>query len=163
MSFKNNRICEYYSASGNHLPCFAREYVVYSSDKVATIYHVGNHTCSPRDTHKRTPDVVKSKVVKKTANKVASVKTMSNEKTKHKSKIQPHGDGFAAVSELKSYTDLQDPLLIYAVDGNERYVFKTSTAQKKIALEMDEEGDHFMHNEYCHSYGNHKRVKPLLH
>ena len=109
-----------------------------------------------------TRDVVKSKVVEKTAEKVASVKTVSNEKTKQKSKIQPNGDGFAAVSKLKSYNDLQDRLLIYAVNGNEQYVFKTSTAQMKIALEMDEEGDHFMHNEYCHSYGNHRRVKTFV-
>ena len=174
VSFKNNGICKYCSASGNHLPCFARKYVAYSSD----------HTCSPRDIHKRTLDVVKSalsvssaikpsqiqsmailsdlksrkdwKVVEKTAKKVASVKTISNEKTKQKSKIQPNGEGFAAVSELKSYTDLQDPLLIYAVNGNEQYVFKTSTAQMKVALEMDEDGDHFIHNEYCHFDGNHK-------
>ena len=120
--------------------------MAYSSDKMATIYHIGDHTCSPRDIHKRTPDVVKSalsvssaikpseiqsmailsdlksrkdwKVVEKTAKKVASVKTISNEKTKQKSKIQPNGEGFAAVSELKSYTNLQDPLLIYAVNGN---------------------------------------------
>ena len=32
----------------------------------------------------------------------------------------------------------------------------------KIALEMDEEDDHFMHNEYCHFDGNHKRVKSLV-
>ena len=62
------------------------------------------------------------KVVEKTAKKVASVKTISNEKTKQKSKIQPNGEGFAAVSELKSYTDLQDPLLIYAVIRNEQYL-----------------------------------------
>ena len=184
VSFKNNGICKYCSASGNHLPYVAGKYVAYSSDKMATIYHIGDHTCFPRDIHKRLPDVVKSalsvssaikpseiqsmailsdlksrkdwKVVEKTAKKVASVKTISNEKTKQKSKIQPNGEGFAAVSELKSYTDLQDPLLIYAVNGNEQYVFKTSTAQMKVALEMDEDGDHFIHNEYCHFDGNHK-------
>ena len=102
------------------------------------------------------------KVVEKTAKKVASVKTISNEKTKQKSKIQPNGEGFAAASELKSYTDLQDPLLIYAVNRNEQYVFKTPTAQMKIALEMDEEGDHFMHNEYCHFDGKHKRGKTFV-
>ena len=83
-------------------------------------------------------------------------------KTKQKSEIQPNGDGFAAASELKTYTDLKDSLLIYAVNGNEQYVIKTSTAQMKIALEMDEEGDHFMHNEYCHFDGNHKRVKTFV-
>ena len=74
-------------------------------------------------------------------------------KTKQKSKIQPNGDGFAAASDLKSYTDLQDPLLIYAVNENEQHVFKMSTAQMKTALEMDKEGDHFMHNAYCHFDG----------
>ena len=28
-----------------------------------------------------------------------------------------------------------------------------STAQMKIALKMDEEGDHFIHNEFCHFNG----------
>ena len=27
---------------------------------------------------------------------------------------------------------------------------------------MDEEGDHFMHNKYCHFDGNHKRVKTFV-
>ena len=39
------------------------------------------------------------KVVEKTAKTVASVKTIPIEKTKQKSKIQPNGDGFVAVSE----------------------------------------------------------------
>ena len=56
------------------------------------------------------------KVVEKTAKKFASVKTISNEKSKQKSKSQ---EGFAAVSELKPYTDLQGRLLIYAVNGNQ--------------------------------------------
>ena len=56
-------------------------------------------------------------VVAKAAIKFASAKTISNEKTKQKSKIQTHGDGFAAASELKSYTDQEDPLLIYGVNG----------------------------------------------
>ena len=102
------------------------------------------------------------KVFEKTAKNVASVKTIPNEKTKQKIKIQRNGEGFAAISELKSYTDLQHPLLIYAVNENEQYVFKTSTAQMKIALQMDEEGDHFMYNEYCHFDGNHKRVKTFV-
>ena len=43
-----------------------------------------------------------------------------------------------------------------------QYVFKTSTAQMKIALEVDGEVDHFMHIEYCHFDGNHKRVKTFV-
>ena len=56
------------------------------------------------------------KMVKKTSIKVTSVRTIQNQKTKQKSKIQPNGDGFNAVTELKSNTDLQDCLLIYAVN-----------------------------------------------
>ena len=116
--------------------------MAYSNGKVETINHIGDHSYSPRDIHNRTPDVVKSalsvnsaiksseiqsiailsdlksrkdwKVVEKTVKKVASVKTVLNEKTKQKSKIQPNRDDFAAASEMKTYTDLQDPLLIYA-------------------------------------------------
>ena len=114
-SFKDNGICEYCSASGNHARSPARKNAAYSIDKVVTIYHIGGHICSPRDNHKRTPDVAKSalsvsstikhsqmesvaihsnlilrqdwKMVEKTAKKVTSVKTISNEKTKQKSKI----------------------------------------------------------------------------
>ena len=32
----------------------------------------------------------------------------------------------------------------------------------KITLEMDEEGDQFMHNEYYHYYGNYKKVKTFV-
>ena len=38
-------------------------------------------------------------------------------------------------------------------------VFKTSSIQMTIACSMDTDGDHFMHEEYCHFDENHKRVK----
>ena len=60
VSFKNTEICKYCSFSRKHVPCFARKCVAYSSDKVATICHIGDHICSSRDFHKRKPDVVKS-------------------------------------------------------------------------------------------------------
>ena len=31
-----------------------------------------------------------------------------------------------------------------------------------IACSMDTDGDHFMHEEYCHFDGNHKRVKAFV-
>ena len=67
------------------------------------------------------------------------------------------------MSELKSYADLQDLLVIYVVNGNEQYVFKTLAAQMKIALEMDKECDIFMHNEYRLFDVTTKELKLFLH
>lgn len=76
--------------------------------------------------------------------------------------MQPNGVGFNAVEDLKSYTDVQDPFMIYDINENEQFVFKTSTSQMKIAMEMDEGGNHYLNEEYCHFDGNHKRVKTFV-
>ena len=100
--------------------------------------------------------------VEKNARKVANVKALSNKKVKQKKALQPSGVGFEAIKELKAYTDLQDPYLMYVINKNEKYIFKTSSTQMKIACSMDTDGDHFMHEEYCHFDGNHKRVKAFV-
>ena len=87
---------------------------------------------------------------------------MSNKKVKQKKALKVSDVGFEAIKELKTYTDLQDTYLIHVINENEQYTFKTSSTQMKIACSMDTDGDHFMHEEYCHFDENHKRVKAFV-
>ena len=185
-----NGTCEYCSNSGNHQPCLVRKYIAFSNDKEAYVDHCGNHTCTAKDIHKGSADTVKDVLskdcnitprqiqsmiiladlkprknwneVENNARKVANIKALSNEKVKQKKALQPSGVGFKAIKELKTYTDLLDPYLIHVINENEQYVFKTSSTQMTIACSMDTDGDHFMHEEYCHFDGNHKRVKAFV-
>ena len=185
-----NGTYEYCSASGNHESCLARKYIAFSNDKEAYVYRCGNHTCTAKDIHKRSTDIVKDVLskdsnitpqqiqsmniladsrsrknwneVEKNARNVAKIKALSNEKVKQKKALQPSGAGFEAIKELKTCTDSQDPYLIHVINENEQYVFKTSPIQMKIAYSMDTDGDHFVHEEYCHFDGNHKRVKAFV-
>ena len=100
--------------------------------------------------------------MEKNARKVANVKALSNERVKQKKASQPSGIRFEAFKELKISTDLQDLYLILVINENEQYVFKFSPTQMKIACSMDTDGDHFMHEEYCHFDRNHKRVKAFV-
>ena len=52
VSFENNGIRDCCRTSWNHVLCLARKYVAYSSAKVANIYYIDDHTCSPRDIDK---------------------------------------------------------------------------------------------------------------
>ena len=90
------------------------------------------------------------------------MKTLSNEKVKQKKVLQPDDVGFKAIKELKAHTDLQDPFLIHNINDSQQSIFKTSTLEMKLALEMDFEGDHFLKDEYCHFDGNHKRVRQFV-
>ena len=185
-----NGTCEYCSASGNLQSCSARKYIVFSNDTELYVYHCGNHTCTAKDIHKRSTDIVKDVLskdcyitsrqiqslsitadlrshknwneVEKNARKVANVKALSNERVKQKKALQPSGTGFEAFKDLKISTDLQDLYLILVINENEQYVFKSSSTQMKIACSMDTDGDHFMHEEYGHFDGNHKRVKAFV-
>ena len=185
-----NGTCEYCSASGNLQSCSARKYIVFSNDTELYVYHCGNHTCTAKDIHKRSTDIVKDVLskdcyitsrqiqslsitadlrshknwneVEKNARKVANVKALSNERVKQKKALQPSGIGFEAFKDLKISTDLQDLYLILVINKNEQYVFKSSSTQMKIACSMDTDGDHFMDEEYGHFDGNHKRVKAFV-
>ena len=75
--------------------------------------------------------------------------------------LQP-SDGFEAVEELKAYTDTKDKLLIYKINKNDQYVFKTSTKKMKIAQNMNIEGNHFLSDEFCFFDGNYKRVRGFV-
>ena len=53
--------------------------------------------------------------VGKTIKKVSSTKLISNDKVRQKKTLQPDGEGFSAVKELKTYTDQKDIFLIYDI------------------------------------------------
>ena len=100
--------------------------------------------------------------VEKNVKKVGNVKALPNEKVKQKKVLQPDDIGFKTTKELKAYRDLQGPFLLHNINVSQQSIFKTSTSQMKIALEMDFEGDHFLKDEYCHFDDNHKRVREFV-
>ena len=51
--------------------------MAYCSDKMASICHIGDHTCFPKDIHKRTPDVVKSALSVSSAIKPSEIQSMA--------------------------------------------------------------------------------------
>ena len=64
--------------------------------------------------------------VKKTVKKVTNIRNISNEKVKQKKTIQPRGQSFEAIHELKDYVSENDKYLIYEINENSQYVFETS-------------------------------------
>ena len=44
---------------------------------------------------------------------------------------------------------------------NEQYVFKSSEGKMKMAQQMAN-ASHYLHDTFCHSDGNHKRVKGFV-
>ena len=66
------------------------------------------------------------------------------------------------MGELKHFTDIKDELLIYEIDTNEQYVFKTSTTKMKIDSEINPDSLSFLTDEYCFFDGNHKRVRDFV-
>ena len=167
------------------MPCQARKYIAYISETEADIYHYGQHNCTAKSTFVWPTSVVSeamtydfnvkpSKIqsntiisklcnrdswdnVQNTVKEMASLRKISNDKIKIKTSLQPL-EGFSAVHELKAYTDVKDKLLIYKIDENDQFVFKSSTSQMKIAANLDNDGTHFMAEEFCNFDGNHKRT-----
>ena len=92
-----------------------------------------------------------------TVKEIASLRNISTGKIKRKRSLQPL-EGFSAVHELKVYTDLKDKLLIYKIDENDQFVIKSSTSQMKIAANLNNDGTHFMAEEFCNFDRNHKRT-----
>ena len=82
-------------------------------------------------------------------------------KIKLKRALQP-SDGIKAVVSLKEYNDSKDKFLIFKVDENHQYVFKTLSTQMKFASEMNCCDDNFLYDEYCFFDGNHKRVRDYV-
>ena len=90
---------------------------------------------------------------------------IANTKKKVKREMEPIGHDFEAVAVFKEYCDKKDRSYIYKINdrrGNPdmpSFVFKTSATKARMGLNMDREGDHFLHEEFCFFDGKRKRCK----
>ena len=74
--------------------------------------------------------------VNTTIKQVACKKTISNEKIKQTKSIYEHGFEYKAVKDFKDYMDKKDKFLVYEINENEHYVFKSSKSKLKMAKDM---------------------------
>ena len=64
---------------------------------------------------------------------MTNIKDMSNEKIKRTKKLTPQDESH---QDLKSYVDEKGKYLIYKIDENKQFVFKTSKLKIQLAREM---------------------------
>ena len=69
----------------------------------------------------------------RTVQSVTNIKDISNEKIKQKKKLTPQKNIFESIRDLKSYVDEKDKYLIYKIDENKQFVFKTSKLKMQLA------------------------------
>ena len=100
--------------------------------------------------------------VKKTVKKVTNIRNISNEKVKQKKTTQPRGQSFEAIHELKDYVSENDKYLIYEINENSQYVFKTSRQKLLLAKDIKRDGNSFMNAGYYYFDGNFKKVKSFV-
>ena len=93
--------------------------------------------------------------------KVTNIRNISNEKVKQKKTIQPRGQSFEAIHELKDYVSENDKYLIYEINENSQYVFKTSRQKLLSAKDMRKNRNSFMNAEYCYFDEILKMLSPL--
>ena len=90
-----------------------------------------------------------------------------NTKKKGKREMEPICHDFEAVTVFFEY-DKKDRSFIYIINncrGNPdmpSFVFKTSETKERIGLNMNREGDHFLHDEFCFFDGKQKRCKGFV-
>ena len=80
----------------------------------------------------------------------------------NKKKLAPQKNIFESILDLKSYVDEKDKYLIYKIDENKQFVFKTSKLKVQLAREMQPDGINYMHGEFCFFDGKHKRVESFV-
>ena len=175
-NFQTDGTCEYCSAFENCTACLARKYTAFNNYKEATVYHCGQYYRAAKEILERSSYIVRNtntrdcstapqtiqsthiiadlrsrknwQEVEKSAKKTGNVNALSSEKIKRKKVLQPDGVGFKAIKELKAYADLLDPFFVYNINDSQQNIFKNSTSQMKIALEMNFEDDRFLKYEY---------------
>ena len=77
--------------------------------------------------------------VKKTVKKVTNIRNISNEKVKQKNTIQPKGQSFEAIHELKDYVSENNKYLIYEVNlylkhQDRKFYWRRTWGETEIAL-----------------------------
>jgi len=139
--------CRSCNRKGQYIPCPARKVTeVPNNSNLATIYHVGKHTCSPVPKPKRAAHADIEEIFKTNHNiKPSAVPTtkltsmiregkswqeiddqaegmldrnkIKNIKAKVVSTLHPHGHNFDAVAEIKKKTDEKDKYLIWKINN----------------------------------------------
>ena len=95
------------------------------------------------------------------ASSLLDKKKLRNEKQEQSKITHPHGHSFDVVMHLKRLLDMQDPYLIFELNGegmneNPSYIFKSSTCLAEIAIQMDRSGSHYMSTEWVFFDAAHK-------
>ena len=178
------------SAIGDFEKCSARKYVTTLQDDVIHVFHHDVYTCKAKEKTMRPIKLVESSIatnpftkpseiqsyailadlrqrkgwdeVKKTVESVTNIKDISNEKIKQKKKLAPQQNIFESIRDLKSYVDEKGKYLIYKIDENKQFVFKTSRLKMQLAREIQLNGINYINEEFCFFDGNHKRVKSFV-
>lgn len=187
LRFNKEGSCTVCGAVGEPFACPAEKFVAYKDDLTTIVFHRGNHACSASDNGSGRPvDAVREAIsinpnIKPSAiqsnkiltamrkrkswaeidndiRKLSNKRAVANEKAKQTKKLYPSGDDYEEVKEYKRYTDLKDKFLVYEVNENQQYVFKTSKAKLLVAKEMTDEQE-ILAEEHCHFDGNVKRCK----
>ena len=180
--FDKNGNCGICGASGVFNACEVRKYTGFKGN-TAHIFHVGSHTCVPRDVCKRSSEIVSKALsidpnskpstiqssavltalrerkswseIKEITTKVANRKRISNKKIKQRKVFEPKENSFNGVQELKEWSDQEDKFLIYEIDQNQQYVFNSSKVKMKLAKHVDVQSAHYWEKEFCFFDGKH--------
>ena len=167
------------------MECLARKYVAFNEDE-AHIFHIGDHICQPRPLRADDSDIVSNALSNDPYYKSSGIQSsrilsamrerkswntlkqivadvtnrcdISNEMIRKGKEMEPYGKEFEAVNESKSFTDETDIWLIYDVNENKDYVFKTSNTKMSMTNKMQNE-EHLLKDEYCCFDGKHGRVR----
>ena len=187
--FDKNGNCAHCAGSPQYINRNARKCTCFISDTEADIYHHGKHAYKAKNNKSSRPssmvndalavdltltpsqilsNCVISALISRTSwdevdvliEESASLKEISNENIRLKRALEP-SDGIEVVVILKKYNDIKDKFLIFKIDENDQYVFKTSSTMQ-FASEMNCCGDHFLHDEYIFFDRNHKRVRDYV-
>ena len=164
MNFDKERTCMICSAIGDFQNCSARKYVATLQGDIIHVFHYGFHTCKAKEKIMRPIKLVEISIstnplakpseiqsnailaglrqrkgrdeVIKTVESVTNIGDISNEKIKRTKKLAPQQNIFESHQDLKSYVDEKDKYLIYEIDENKQFVFKTSKLKIQLAREM---------------------------
>ena len=93
-------------------------------------------------------DRKKREDVDKTVKSVTNVRKISDEKIKMVKKLQPSSKGFPGLKAPQPYLVERDRFLMYKINENSQYVFKTSLERRKFAKSMHRNNNAYMSSEY---------------
>ena len=74
-------------------------------------------------------------------------------------KLQLSSKGFPGLKALQPYLTEKDRFLMYKINENSQYVFKTSLEKMKFRKSIHRNNNTYMSSDQCFFDSNHKRVK----